>query len=54
MDESLKQLVGIVVAVAVGVFLITYITTGGFNSKITGSIESEIDKIVYVTPDAVI
>ncbi len=47
MDESLKQLVAIVIAVVVGVFLIAYVTTGGFKEKITESIDSQIDSLLY-------
>jgi len=48
MDESLKQLVAVVIAVIVGVFLISYITTGEFKSKITDSIDSQIESLLYL------
>lgn len=47
MDESLKQLVAIVIAVIVGVFLIAYVSTGGFKEKITDTIDSQIDSLLY-------
>lgn len=49
MDESLKQLVAIVIAVLVGVFLITYISTGGFQEKITQTIDNQIDSLLYIS-----
>ena len=51
MDESLKQLVAVVIAVIVGIFLIAYITNGDFKSKITDSINSQIDSLLYIVDD---
>lgn len=42
MDESLKQLISIVIVVVVGVFLITYVN-GDFGSNITNTIDSYIE-----------
>ncbi|MEA5027139.1 MAG: hypothetical protein VB012_05750 [Erysipelotrichaceae bacterium] len=47
MDESLKQLVAVVIAVVVGVFLISYISSDSFKSKITDSIDTKIDSLLY-------
>jgi len=50
MDESLKQLISIVIAVTVGVFLIGYVTTGDFKTKITESIDGQIDQVITYRP----
>jgi len=52
MDESLKQLVAVVIAVIVGVFLISYITNGEFKSKITDSINSQIESLLWLEDNA--
>lgn len=52
MDESLKQLVAVVIAVIVGVFLISYITNGEFKNKITDSINSQIESLLWLEDNA--
>ena len=42
MDESLKQLISIVIVVVVGVFLIAYVN-GDFGNNVTNAIDSYIE-----------
>ena len=46
MDESLKQLIGVVIAIFVGAFLIVYVR-GSFREKIENAIDSHIDTIPF-------
>ena len=46
MDESLKQLIGVVIAIFVGAFLIAYVR-GSFKEKIENAIDSHIDTIPF-------
>ena len=46
MDESLKQLIGVVIAIFVGAFLLVYVR-GSFRDKIENAINSHIDTIPF-------
>ncbi len=46
MDESLKQLIGVVIAIFVGAFLIVYVR-GSFREKIENAIDNHIDTIPF-------